>query len=159
MKTTGHLHDNRIAGTVSILSLAAAFCIGTYSIFKYNVPAAVFYFIAVLAGYFLNVFFFCRKCPHITDDSCRFVVFGKVACLFPKDRVGTPYSFRDVIMIWVPRIFMFFFPRPWIIKEKVLFIIFWLLIVNALFLWVTYVCRTCRNEKCPFRKFTVPKPR
>ena len=152
MKEIDNIHDNRTAGAISILLLVVAFLIGTYSILQYNLLAAIFYFFTVLTGFFLNVYFYCRKCPHIADNSCRFVVFGKVACLFPKDRIGEKYTYRDVIIILIPRLFMFFFRRPWLYKQKILFVVFWVLILIALFLWVKSVCRTCRNEKCPFRK-------
>ena len=149
------IHDNRTAGIISILLIAVAFLIGTYSIFKYNVLAALFYFVTVLVGYFLNIYFYCRKCPHIADNSCRFVVLGKIACLFPKNRIGERYSFSDMIVILIPRLFMFFFPRHWLFKQKILFVVFWGCIFISLFLWVVRVCQTCRNEKCPFRKMIV----
>ncbi len=148
------IRKNRTQGVIAITLFAAAFVIGTYSIAIYNLLAAFLYFIGVLIGYLLNVYYFCRKCPHISDDSCRFVVFGKIACLFPKNRIGERYSYRDVIIIWIPRLYMFFFPRPWLFKHKTLFIVFWALIIIALLIWVFRVCRTCGNEKCPFRKMT-----
>ena len=112
MNTPGNMRDNRALGAISISLLAVAFLIGAYSIFIRNIPAAVIYFVVVVAGYFLNIYYYCRKCPHILDNSCRFVVFGKIACLFPKNRIGERYSISDYIIIWFPRLFMFFFPRP-----------------------------------------------
>ena len=155
MKNIDNIHDNRVAGIISISLLAVAFLIGTYSILKYNALAASIYFIAVLTGFFLNVYFFCRKCPHIADNSCRFVVWGKVACLFPKNRIGERYSYFNRITIWVTRLFMFLFPRPWLFKSKILFIIFVICILSALLIWVTSMCQTCRNEKCRFRKMAI----
>jgi hypothetical protein len=154
MKSAVNSQDNRTVGAVSISLLAAAFLIGAYSIFIYNRLAAFIYILVVTAGYVLNVYYYCRKCPHITDDSCRFVVFSKIARLFPDNMIGKPYSTVDVVIIWLPRLFMFFFPRAWLFRQKILFIVFWVLILVALYLWVTRVCRTCRNEKCPFRKMS-----
>lgn len=153
MKNCNTQHDDRTAGVISMALLAIAFLIGTYSIFKYNVLAAIIYFFIVLGGYFFNIFCFCRKCPLVKRNSCRSIIFGKIARLLPENKGPIYYTIRDIIIVWITRLFMFFFPRPWLYKEKILFTIFWCLVVSAVFLWISRSCRKCQNERCPFRKF------
>ena len=152
MNNAGNIHHNRTAGLMCVFLFVAAFLVGFYSILINDVLIACAYFVVVMTGYVLNVYYYCRKCPHVENNSCRFVVWGKLACLFPKGKIGTEYSFRDVIIILFPRLFMVFFPRPWLHDQKILFIVFWALVLFALFLWVSFACPTCGNEKCSFRK-------
>jgi hypothetical protein len=152
MEKNGTFHISQIYGALSTILLGITLLIGAFSIFRVEPPLGYTYVAISVAGLLFNIYYFCRKCPHVADDSCKYIVFGKIARLFPKGKIGERYTYWDVVVIMLPRIFIAIFPRTWLFYYNIyLFIAFWICFMGSIML-IFSICPTCRNTECPFHK-------
>ena len=55
----------------------------------------------------------------------------------------------DIIGVVAPLTALLVFPQFWLWENKTNLIVFWLLFLIALAEIMLFVCRKCKNEKCP----------
>ena len=70
---------NRFHGVFALILMFCALSVADYVILKNNIIFGVIYAALIPIMFFIIVNFFCRKCHHLLDDSCRHVIFGKIA--------------------------------------------------------------------------------
>jgi hypothetical protein len=136
----------RFHGIFSICLFLIALIIGGVSIFQVNPVLSLVYFILIPVSFFIVIYSYCTKCPHVGDDSCRHVIFGKVAKLF-KQKTGK-YTIFELIGTLLPIFCIVAFPQFFLIRTPILMIIFWLLAIIAAIEIMLFVCKGCYNKNC-----------
>lgn len=136
----------RFHGVFSICLLTVALIIGGFSIYQANLVLCLVYFILIPLSFLIVIYSYCTKCPHVGDNSCRHVIFGKIAKLF-KQKTGK-YTKFELIETLFPLMIIVMFPQYFLFKTPILMIIFWLLAVIAAVEVFLFVCRGCYNKNC-----------
>lgn len=131
---------------LGLLNLAVI--IGIYGIAIYSLKFAIFYFVFFhLGGIFILAYSMCTHCPYY-GTSCPFLLYGKVIRYLFKFRKGGLNLTDHVLYSFFILVFLFF-PQPWLIKNKLLFISFWVsLLILKISLYLK-VCSKCKNFSCP----------
>jgi len=144
------MNIKKFNGVFSLILLLAAVCVGVYAIAKYSVVIGAVY-IGITAFCVLGIIYsFCAKCE-CRSGSCSHVIPGKMTNLFP-DRKQTNYSFGDIFFTIVSLLVILLFPQYWLWRNTSLVILFWILIAAAVVEILFFVCKNCKNKKCPVFK-------
>jgi hypothetical protein len=137
---------NRFFGVLSILFVFVSFKIGIIVIAFSNPPAAGIYSVLVTVSVFIIIYSYCTKCPHVSDGTCRHVVFGKIAKIFRRRNGG--YGRLDLFGTVIPMTVILSVPQFWLVRSPVIMAVFWAFIIAGVFLIVLFVCRECKNTNC-----------
>lgn len=140
----------KIHGVVSLLFFGIAVSIGFLSILLENINFASFYTFVLLSAPFAICYFYCLKCP-CRISNCAHIFPGKITRLFKSKRSGK-YSFIDYFITASIIFLLIGMPQYWLFQKTALFIIFWALVVIAVFEARSYVCTRCQNSFCPASK-------
>ena len=134
-------------GVFSLSLIFFSIIIGLLSILSESLPMGLLYVAIILIFPLIVVYSFCSKCM-CRLDFCGHILPGKLTKLLPP-RKQNNYTVVDIIGVVAPLTVLLVFPPFWLWKTKILFIIFWLLFLIALAEIKLFVCRKCKNEKCP----------
>ncbi len=137
---------NNWHGLISFFIADAAVVIGFVAIFLTNPAAGIVYLMVAVAAPWPVLYFYCAKCT-CREDGCGHTVPGKLTRFLPARAQG-PYTLGDYIGAGIPLAVMFLFPQYWLWHHKALFIIFWGMLIIALFQIRNFVCPACRNAEC-----------
>jgi len=149
-KRVGHQMDYKITGLGSILLVFVALGIASSQLFQASVIFGFVYLVCIPIA-FLNVsYHYCRKCPHVANDTCRHVVLGWAVKKLFKYNLSSKYTFKDLIFAAVPLGILVILPQYWLFVNMPLFVVFWVLMLIAVMIVRTGVCVTCQNTKCSF---------
>jgi hypothetical protein len=91
----------------------------------------------------------CRKCP--VRENCAHVVTGKISIRL-SPYCADSFIFSDLLLLLVLMIPLFVVPQFWLVKELVLIIAFWGLLLIGVIEILLFVCPSCGNTKCPINK-------
>lgn len=126
-----------------------AFGIADYRLFVSSRALGIGYAVC-LPLVFLNMFYFyCRKCPHVADKTCRHVLFGPIVKKLFKPVNPAPYKTGEIIIALVPMAIFILFPQRWLFKTLYLFVMYWVLMLMAGAIIRFRVCPKCGNINCP----------
>ena len=113
-------------GILSLIIFITAIGISSINIFFYSRLFGIIY-LSIIPFLFLSViYFYCSKCPHVEDGSCRHFIFGKIAKIF-QNRANEKYNIVDYIGTIIPILGIVAFPQFWLIKNIPLFSLSFLL--------------------------------
>jgi len=139
----------KIPGLLSSSIVFIAFIIAFYQLFISSVLIGILYTI-FLPIVFLNLlYFFCRKCPHVPDNSSRHVIFGPIVKKLYKLEEPSPYKISELFLALFPFVLFILFPQYWLFQNKSLLAVFWMLMIISGLIILFGVCRKCRNTHCP----------
>ncbi len=82
-------------------------------------------------------------------DSCSHVLPGKITKFIPA-RKPDNYSYKDISALIISLTVLLVFPQFWLWKNKFFLIVFWSLFIMAVVEVRLFVCKNCKNAKCPF---------
>jgi hypothetical protein len=133
-------------GIMSILLIIIAFILGCYQIFIASFAFGLIYIGLFLLTYFFIYTLYCSKCP-ADIKTCPHVFQGALKLIFPVKKEGD-YTKFDYGVIILGFLAIVLFPQYWLKNNLVLLIVFWIIIVLALFQIRTFVCTGCCNKKC-----------
>ncbi|MCX7711129.1 MAG: hypothetical protein N2484_14930 [Clostridia bacterium] len=137
-------------GVLSLILAFAAIGIAVYQLFAVSIIMGLAYTICTPIA-FLNVLYhYCRKCPHVTDETCRHVIFGWIVSKLFKPSTPSKYSTGEILLALSPLAVFFAFPQYWLLRQINLFIAFWVLMLLAIIVVRTGVCKECKNINCKF---------
>jgi hypothetical protein len=140
----------KIPGLTSIILFFIAIGIAAVDLFTVSISLGIVN-IVLLPLIFLNVFYwYCRKCPHIMNGTCRHVILGKITHGLFNAVAPAKYSFKEIIFTLLPLIILIIFPQYWLFQNKYLFIAFWIFMLVAVIIVRTGVCTGCKNTNCAF---------
>ncbi|UCF93066.1 MAG: hypothetical protein JSW39_02610 [Desulfobacterales bacterium] len=138
---------NKFHGVFSLLLIIVAIFLALASIWGKPVSTGLVYLAIVLTSPVILLYTFCAKCLCRSDD-CRHVFPGKLTQWFPRRKQG-PYTFADIVGTVVSLAALVLFPQYWLWQNKTLWLAFWLLIGIASIEILAFVCRGCKNARCP----------
>ena len=145
MKTIHHKRLN-FHGIKSAVMYFMAFGIGIASVIKYSVVMGIISFILVVLALVCVSLVYCSKCNCRTN--CNHWILGKMSVLLSRQREGTYTSYEIIFGLVVPLVIAIAFPQYWLIKNNVLFFIYWGLMIIAGLEVYLFVCKQCSNKKC-----------
>jgi len=140
---------NRFHGIVSLLLIFIAVGTGALAVSYASATYTVIYIGIFLAGMGCILHFYCLKCPCRSD--CAHILPGKVADLLP-ERESHRYTALDLTATVVSLGVIILFPQYWLWKQKAFFIAFWIIFLAGTVEILFFVCKTCKNEQCPFQR-------
>ncbi len=138
---------NLFHGVFSLVLIVISIVIGIVAISFTSVVQALIYIAITIFAFGCVVYFYCLKCP-CRLDSCGHVLPGKLTSLFPK-RPSDTYLALDILATVIALAIIIFFPQYWLWKYKILFLVFWLLLLIGTAEILLFVCKECKNAKCP----------
>jgi hypothetical protein len=139
---------DKIPGVSSIALVFIAFGIAAYQLLQYSILLGLL-FIVFTPAVFLNVMYqYCRKCPHVKSKTCRHVIIGAITGKLFGSIESSAYTRREILLMLIPLCALVIFPQYWLFQNIPLLIAFWVLMVLAVLIVLTGVCRTCENNNC-----------
>jgi hypothetical protein len=141
----------RIPGLASIILGFTAVGIAIYQLFKNSIILGIVYTICFIVFFIITLYYYCRKCPHIKDNSCRRVLFGWATGRLFKPVKPAPYKPHEKLAQYFNMFVYIIFPQYWLFQDKFLFIIFWVLMILSVVIQLIAICPGCKNAFCSYR--------
>ena len=138
--------NRRFHGVLSLSLLFGALIVGLVSVFHGSVAMGAVYTAIIPLSLLAITYSFCGKCS-CRRDSCGHVFPAKLSRLLPP-RTDSNYTQLDYAGVVLAFVLLVGFPQWWLWGNKVLFAVFWALIVVSLVEIRLFVCKGCNNEKC-----------
>jgi hypothetical protein len=140
----------KVPGLSSIISMLIALAIALFQLFTFSILFGAFYAILIPIVFLNLIYWYCRKCPHTSDGTCRHVIFGRITKMLFGATNQDNYTFKEIIFALFPLVMLVAAPQYWLFQNKYLIIIFWGLMLLAGVIVRTGVCSGCRNTNCTF---------
>lgn len=140
----------RIPGLSSIILFFIATGIAVYQLFTVSLLSGAIYFIFLPLGFLILLYFYCRKCPHVMDNSCRHVLFGWIVRKMYAPLKPSGYKPKEIIFALSPLVLLVAFPQYFLLRRFSLFVCYWILMLIAVIIVLKGVCPACRNTNCKF---------
>lgn len=142
-------HFSLVEKVLMRLGLGGCTIMGAYVILSANILLGIIYIVLGILGLVVVTRALCTRCPYPYQYSdCLFFPFKWIKKLY-KFRPSPP-NFWDKLAIIVGMGIIFLIPQYWLFKNKILFIIFWIVAIILLLRISVYLCKHCRNFNCPF---------
>ena len=138
---------DRFHGVFSLLLVILSIIGGLLSVLNESFVMGLWYIAIILLSSPIILYSFCAKCM-CRLDSCRHVFPGRLSQLFPPRKQGR-YTFWDIFWTLVALLALLLFPQYLLWKNKAFLIIFWISCLIALAEILFFVCKGCKNERCP----------
>jgi len=123
--------------------------IGAYGIYLQNIVWGIIYTAFVISGLRFGLLYFaCSHCPYPYKYSdCLFAPFWliKNQCKFRSN----PMTALDKVVSAVIMAGFVLIPQYWLLKNYTILILFWIFCVLTIAGFPFYLCKRCRNFKCP----------
>jgi hypothetical protein len=137
-----------IPGVGSLLLLVAALAVADIQLFSASLALGIGFAVSVPL-FFLPVFYwYCRRCPHAADGTCRHVLIGRATKALFKLHPPARYSAREIILSLAPLAVLVLFPQYWLFRSIWPGVVFWALMAAAFLIVRIGVCPVCGNENC-----------
>ena len=133
-------------GILGLLLVFFAIILGLVAIIADSVEYASIYLVVVLICVLGVLYSYCMKCK-CQDTACGHILPGKIVKYLPK-RKQTSYTFLDKSIMGVSIFLVFFFPQIWLIRNLLLFTVFWIIVSIRGILLFKRVCPVCANDIC-----------
>lgn len=138
---------SRFHGLFSLVLVAASLLIGVYALMSDSIIAGIVYMAVIVVSIIVILYSYCSKCE-CRLNSCGHVIPGRLTRFLPERR-DRGYNVFDYIGVLLPLAVIILLPQLSLWKNKILFSIFWVLLVIALIEIFFFVCTKCVNNKCP----------
>lgn len=135
-------------GVFSLLTIGAALGLGFGFMIYMSVLAAIIYLVVILAGGYLILMSYCRKCPHCNNNTCRHYFPGKIAKRLPYKKTGK-YTVMEISTVIVSVLILFAVPLFFLAESLVIMIVYLLLWGLGVLMVRLRVCPGCLNRWCP----------
>jgi len=138
----------KISGLSSLVFVFFALAIAAFQLYKTSPLIGIIYSLSIPISFFIVLYCYCRKCPHVASKTCRHVLFGWIVAKIFKSSVPSKYSLLEIIFTVVPLLIIFMYPQYGLYQNKTLFTVFWLLMIVAVVIVRSGVCPRCENLYC-----------
>lgn len=136
----------KIHGIISLFLFSGTAVISFIGINKFSTKFAIEYLLIVIISFLIIIYSYCTKCK-CHEYNCLHIIPGFIVKILPKRKTGK-YLFWDYIGVIIPMVLIIFIPQYWLIKNMILFLIFWTLLIIALVEIINIVCKACINDNC-----------
>lgn len=140
----------KFLGVLSIIIAFAAFTLAAIQLLNHSLILGIGYILFIPLGFLIILYSYCRKCPHVTNNTCRHILMGLIVIKLFKPVKPSRYTIRQIIAVVIPLAIISLFPQYWLIKNITLFIAFWILMFTAIIIIRIGVCTRCGNSNCSF---------
>ncbi|HEX3046223.1 MAG TPA: hypothetical protein VHY08_15815 [Bacillota bacterium] len=141
---------DRLHGVLSISFVLISFVLANVKLYFVSPILGVGYTILIFAALLIILGVFCRKCPHLIDNTCRHVFVGWIVVkLFTRKEPGR-YTQFELLATNIPLILVILLPQYWLFQDLRFFIAFWVLTIVYILEIGFFVCKGCRNVYCEF---------
>jgi len=134
-------------GIFSLILVLASVVIALLYMLSLSPVLGLAYLVVIIITNPIVLYVYCAKCL-CREEACSHVFPGKLTRLLPARKQG-PYTFADYFWTALSLLALFGFPIAWLWQSKMLFFVYWLLLLIGLTEILFLVCRNCRNENCP----------
>lgn len=126
--------------------------VGLWGIHRQDPLWALLYLVYVLAGFALVVLpALCAHCPYPSQYStCLFLPPGLVQRFYPYG--GPRMSLLGKVAVFIVMAGMLAFPQFWLVHDRGLLTLFWLLALPTVVAFPLHYCRHCRHKGCPMNR-------
>ena len=138
---------SRFHGVFSLFLIIISIIVGLLSVLNESFVMGSWYIVIIIIVPPIIMYSYCGKCV-CRSDSCRHIFPGWLSQLLPPRKQG-PYTFWDILWTSVALLSLLLFPQYWLWKNITFFIIFWISCLIALAEILLFVCKGCKNERCP----------
>ena len=138
---------NKFHGVFSLFLIILSIIVGLLSVLNESFVMGLWYIAIIFLSPPIILYSFCAKCI-CRLDSCRHIFPGRLSQLLPPRQQGH-YTFWDIFWTSVALLALLLFPQYWLWKNITFFIIFWISCFIALTEILLFVCRGCKNKRCP----------
>lgn len=133
-------------GITSLLFTGLCLLIGLYILWINFIILAIIYLAVMIIAAFVIPYVYCTKCP-CRNSSCAHVFPGLITRLMPNRELQN-YTLTDLMVVGIFLGIFVLMPQFWLIKNLVLFSIFWILLIIAFVQIRLFICKKCDNKKC-----------
>jgi hypothetical protein len=141
---------NITAGLISLLLILMAISAAIGTVLPIFPQTAGIYVLLVLLCGCILIYSYCSKCP-CRISGCGHILPGKLTRLFPKRKEG-PYTWFDYGVTGLSIAAVVLVPFYWLIKTKLILIMYCVLLIVAGIIILTKECPACKNRYCFFSK-------
>jgi hypothetical protein len=138
----------KIPGVASLMLMFAAVLVATYQMYTVSVFLGTAFIIAITFSLVNMLYFYCRKCPHAASNTCRHVIIGWIVVKLFKTTAPTKYSTKEMLLSMLPIVTVILVSQYWLIQNDKLFVVFWILMIEAVVIIRVLVCGECGNFNC-----------
>ncbi|MEL7656011.1 MAG: hypothetical protein AAGU75_08895 [Bacillota bacterium] len=138
----------KIPGLLSIILFFSAMGIADYQLFTVSAMLGFALVIGFPLTLLNTLYFYCRKCPHVTQKNCRHVIFGFIVYKLFKPLEPSKYELKEIISAILPMAIVIMLSQYWLIQNRNLFIVFWVLMLISIITIRVSVCTVCGNSNC-----------
>lgn len=140
----------KVPGLLSITLVFIALGIMDYQLFSISLAIGLIYALCIPVAFAFTLFNYCRKCPHVTQKSCRHVILGLIVARLFKPLAPSKYTLKEIFTALIPLMLLVIFPQYQLFLNISLFIAFWILMLIAVIIVRMEVCKKCENINCTF---------
>lgn len=133
-------------GITSMLFAGFSLLIGFYTLWINAIDLAYLYIALLVLAAILIPYAYCTKCP-CRHTNCAHVLPGLITRFMPNRELES-YTFLDWAIIAILLGSLITLPQYWLVKNLLLFNIFWILLIIAFLQIRLFICKTCDNKKC-----------
>ena len=138
-------------GTISLGLIATDISLAVVIIFEASWVWGIMYLVICLVSSVSILYAFCAKCS--CREHCGHVLPGKASGIF-KNRLQGPYSPFELIITCLALLLLVGTPQPWLMKNVLVMVFFWMIILIAVIQIRAVVCKACDNVCCPINSKT-----
>ena len=140
----------KVSGLLSIVLVFIALGIIGYQLFLLSLIFGIIYSICIPIAFLFTMYHYCRKCHHASSKTCRHVILGLITNKLFKPLGPSKYTMKDIFFSLFPLALLVILPQYWLFQSISLFIAFWILMLVAVVIVRTAVCKRCENINCTF---------
>ena len=139
--------NQRFHGVLSLVFISVAVIIALIYMQSHSNGLGLFYLLIILFSVPMVLFSYCAKCT-CKDKACSHVLPGMLTRLLSQRKQG-PYTKGDYFWTGVSLTALLGFPQFWLWQSKLLFVVYWILLLIGLLEILLLVCRVCSDQNCP----------
>jgi hypothetical protein len=141
--------QRHVHGVISLIFVGGAMATALVNIWQASVFWGLVYLLLLAGGAGTILFAYCAKCS-CRRQGCGHVIPGWLTGFLPARAQG-PYGVMDYLGVIIPLVLSVAVPQVWLRHHLPAMILFWMLLAAGSIEILLYVCKGCRNDRCPMQ--------
>ena len=135
-------------GIISIFLIGIAILIAAYVAAFLNLLLMLGFLLFSILSVAVVIFSYCAKCP--CKNHCPHLLPGLIANNI--NRQPGPYTKLELFGLIIALSILLLMPNIWLWHNLPAFILYWIIVIIAIFEIRKYVCKPCGNINCPLNQ-------